>query len=133
LTFAVAAVILTLAALAYVLFIRPSDVPEPEAEDPTAHLEDRKKAIYENLRDLTFEYRLGKLSDEDYQKTKTGLQTELAGVLAQIDQASKGAPAPPPPPPKPDPLVCPHCAAKFDKPLKFCGECGKPMVREVRA
>jgi hypothetical protein len=132
LTFAVIAVILTLAALAFVLFIRPTDIPEPEPENPTAHLEDRKKAIYENLRDLTFEYRLGKLSDEDYQKTKTGLQTELAGVLGQIDQVTKGAP-PPPAAPKPDPLVCPHCAAKFDKPLKFCGECGKPMAREVRA
>ena len=28
---------------------------------------------------------------------------------------------------KPDPLVCPHCGAKFHKPMKFCGECGKAM------
>jgi hypothetical protein len=134
LTFAVAAVVLTFAALAFVLFIRPSDIPEPEPENLTAHLEDRKKAIYENLRDLTFEYRLGKLSEPDYQKTKLGLQGELAGVLAEIDRMTKGAPAPAPPPaPKPDPLVCPHCSAKFDKPLKFCGECGKPMSREAQS
>ena len=24
-------------------------------------------------------------------------------------------------------LTCPHCGAKFPQPLKFCGECGKPM------
>ena len=132
-TFAIAAVIVTLAVTAWVLFVRPSDIPEPEAADPAAHLEDRKKVIYENLRDLTFEYRLGKLSEADYQKAKAGLQTELAGVLAAIDQVSQGAPAPPPPAPKADPLVCPHCGAKFDKPLKFCGECGKPMREEAKA
>ena len=132
-TFAIAAVIVTLAVTAWVLFIRPSDIPEPEPANPAAHLEDRKKVIYENLRDLAFEYRLGKLSEADYQKTKGGLQTELAGVLAAIDQVSKGAPAPPSPAPKPDPLVCPHCGAKFDKPLKFCGECGKPMREGAKA
>jgi rRNA maturation endonuclease Nob1 len=24
--------------------------------------------------------------------------------------------------------ACPSCGATFDKPLKFCGECGKPMA-----
>ena len=28
---------------------------------------------------------------------------------------------------KAEPLVCPHCGAKFAKPMKFCGECGKAM------
>ena len=131
--FLAVAVILTLGVVAFVLFIRPSDVPEPEPESPVAHLEQRKSVIYDNLRDLAFEYRLGKLSDADYQKTKTTLQGELARVLAAIDG---GAPAAAPiAPPQPDPLTCPHCGAKFDKPLKFCGECGKPMAppKEARA
>ena len=58
---------------------------------PTAHLEERKSQIYENLRDLQFEYRLGKLSDADYQKTKVDLQRELAKVLAEIDTVSRRA------------------------------------------
>jgi hypothetical protein len=29
---------------------------------------------------------------------------------------------------KSDGKTCPHCAAKFPKPLKFCGECGKAMA-----
>ena len=37
------------------------------------YLDDRKAQIYENLRDLQFEYRVGKLSDEDYQSTKRDL------------------------------------------------------------
>ena len=68
------------------LFIRPSDIPPPEPPSPTQHLEDRKAAIYENLRDLQGEYRMGKLSDDDYQQTKLDLQKELAGVMAEIEK-----------------------------------------------
>src|SRR3569833_3154195 len=83
------AIILALGALLYPLFIRPKDVPEPLPVSPVQHLEDRKQAIYENLRDLQFEYRLGKLSDEDYQQTKQALQKELALVLAEMEATIK--------------------------------------------
>jgi hypothetical protein len=53
---------------------------------PFQHLDERKAAIYENLRDLQFEYRVGKLSDHDYQQTKKDLQRELAGVMAEVDR-----------------------------------------------
>ena len=115
--------------IVFVLGVRPKDIPPPEPVSPFLHLDERKASIYENLRDLQFEYRVGKLSDDDYQATKKDLQKELAKVLAEVDKIKNGAlPAPPPAPaPKPDGLTCPHCSAKFDKPLKFCGECGKPM------
>jgi hypothetical protein len=71
-------VVLVLGAVAFTLFIRPSDIPKPEPALPWQHLEERKARIYENLRDLQFEYRVGKLSDEDYQRTKQSLQGELA-------------------------------------------------------
>ena len=115
--------------IVFVLGVRPKDIPPPEPVSPFLHLDERKASIYENLRDLQFEYRVGKLSDDDYQATKKDLQKELAKVLAEVDRIKNGtAPTPPPAPaPKPDGLTCPHCAAKFEKPLKFCGECGKPM------
>jgi hypothetical protein len=115
--------------IVFVLGVRPKDIPPPEPVSPFLHLDERKASIYENLRDLQFEYRVGKLSDDDYQATKKDLQKELAKVLAEVDRIKNGhAPAPPPAPaPKPDGLTCPHCSAKFEKPLKFCGECGKPM------
>jgi hypothetical protein len=134
--------ILALVVMVFVLGVRPKDLPEPEPVSPFAHLDERKAAIYDNLRDLQFEYRLGKLSDNDYQLTKKDLQKELAAVMAEVDrvklrlQAGRGqkpAPSPlPPPPPPPDPLTCPHCSARFELELKFCGECGKPM-KAVRA
>ena len=136
------ACIIALAVVAWLLGVRAKDLPEPEPVSPFAHLDERKAAIYENLRDLQFEYRVGKLSDQDYQTTKRDLQKELAGVMAEVDRVKAriegngpGAPeivvaveAP-----KPveraveDGLTCPACGAKFEKELRFCGECGKPM------
>src|SRR3982750_154262 len=132
----VAAAVLLLAALFLVLFVRPQDVPEPEPVSPIQHLEDRKQAIYNNLRDLQFEYRLGKISDEDYQQTKQALQRELATVLAETEETIKRlgltpvrvpskarkvqAPA--------QTTVCPHCGARFTQALKYCGECGRAIA-----
>jgi hypothetical protein len=99
------AVLITLGTLVFTLLVRGRDIPEAPPVSPVAHLEERKAQIYENLRDLQFEYRVGKLSDEDYQKTKLGLQRELAKVLAEIEsvvgQAVPPATAPPSPPAQP--------------------------------
>jgi len=70
----VAAALVAISAFIYILFVRDQDIPEPIPVSPIQHLEDRKQAIYENLRDLQFEFRLGKLSDEDYKQTKQALQ-----------------------------------------------------------
>jgi len=128
----IAAALLTAGTVVFTLLIRSRDIPEPAPVSPTAHLEERKAQIYENLRDLQFEFRVGKLSDADYQKTKLDLQRELAKVLAEIDSMTpqvkaKAAGAPAPAKPKSDGRKCPHCGATFAQPLKFCGECGKAM------
>lgn len=124
-----AVVLVVAAAVLFTLFVREQDVPPPDPVSPTRHLDERKAAIYENLRDLQFEYRVGKLSDADYQQTKLGLQKELAGVMAEINRISSAAPAPAPVVKKAakPASVCPHCGAKFAKAMKFCGECGKAM------
>src|SRR6476659_4185092 len=90
-----AVVILLAATLFYTLFVRAKDIPPPDPVSPTQHLDERKAAIYENLRDLQFEYRVGKLSDADYQQAKLALQKELAVVLAGIEQITKTAPVKP--------------------------------------
>src|SRR6266403_1659626 len=81
--------LLTIGVLVYILSVRARDLPQPEPVSPFEHLDERKAAIYENLRDLQFEYRVGKLSDQDYQQTKQDLQKELAGVLAEIDKVKQ--------------------------------------------
>ncbi len=135
----IASALLAVGILVFTLGVRRKDLPPPEVASPTQHLEERKAAIYEGLRDLQFEYRLGKLSDADYQQTKLDLQKELAKVLAEIDALNAAVPVPVAPPAVPaqrpaaaPPAGCPHCGAKFAKPMKFCGECGKPMLVETR-
>jgi hypothetical protein len=135
------AVVITTGVILYTLSVRRQDLPAPVLFSPTTHLEERKAAIYENLRDLQFEYRVGKLSDQDYQQTKTDLQRELAGVLAEIDRLTAGgkpavatlekaaasAPAKSAAAPSAG-TTCPRCGAQFAQALKFCGECGSPMA-----
>jgi hypothetical protein len=121
-----AAVVLVLGSLVFTLFVRAKDLPTPEQVSPTAHLEERKAQIYENLRDLQFEFRVGKLSEADYQASKLILQKELAEVTAQIE--SSGAAPPASKPRAVAATLCPHCGAQFTQALKFCGECGKPMT-----
>ena len=129
--------LVAVAALLYTLAVRPQDVPDPIPASPIEHLEDRKHAIYDNLRDLQFEYRLGKLSDSDYQATKQALQKELAVVLAETEETVKRlglttartqAKAPEGAKVSKVAKICPHCGAKFPRPLKFCGECGKAIA-----
>jgi len=139
----IAVVALVAATLVYTLFVRANDIPAADPVSPTRHLEERRAAIYENLRDLQFEYRVGKLSDTDYQQTKLALQKELAGVIGEIQQMASAkatvaspspatatativVPAGTPAPAKGD-FVCPHCGADFPVAMRFCGECGKEM------
>jgi len=84
--------IVVIAVIGFIFSVKPKNLPAPEPVSPLAAVDERKAAIYENLRDLQFEYRVGKLSDEDYQSTKKDLQKELAAVLAEADRI-KGLPA----------------------------------------
>jgi hypothetical protein len=57
-------------------------------------LQERKDAIYENLRDLNFENQAGKVPDQDYQSLKSSLEDEAAGILAEmasLEPAAVGA------------------------------------------
>ncbi len=134
----VLASVLAVGIMAFLLVVRTRDLPKPLPVSPFQHLDERKAAIYENLRDLQFEYRLGKLSDADYQQTKLDLQRELAKVMGEVDklkqqlgQAPAAVPKAEKKPPEKKQVVCAHCGAAFPQALKFCGECGKPM--KVRA
>jgi hypothetical protein len=46
---------------------------------------ERKEQLYENLRDLNFEYRAGKYPDEDFQVQRAQLENEAEMLLAEIE------------------------------------------------
>ncbi len=49
------------------------------------YLQERKDQLYENLRDLNFEYRAGKYPEEDFVAQRELLEHETAQLLAEID------------------------------------------------
>ena len=68
---------------------------QPDASDLAPHrtkldqLLERRDTIYDNLRDLRFEYRSGKYSEGDFEAMKSSLENEAALVLAEIDQVTE--------------------------------------------
>jgi hypothetical protein len=91
---AVACALLLVATMIFVFGVRrePSDfAPHRTKLD---QLLDRRDAIYENLRDLRFEYRAGKFSETDYDEIKQSREIEAARVLAEMDTVTGGAPTP---------------------------------------
>ena len=64
---------------------------QPDASDLAPHrskldqLMERRDTIYDNLRDLRFEFRSGKYAEGDYEGMKASLENELATVLVEVD------------------------------------------------
>ncbi|SRR6266700_7127148 len=86
--------LVTIATLFYV-FGEPASVFASPEKTRLNYLQERKEVVYENLRDLNFEYRAGKLSTEDYDSLKASLEEEAAAILAESArlQGSPGVPA----------------------------------------
>jgi hypothetical protein len=90
----VCAVLITAASLFYIFYL-PGELYLGPEKTRASYLRERKDVVYENLRDLNFEYRAGKVPDADYQSLKANLQDEAAGLLAEIARLESGAvPAP---------------------------------------
>jgi hypothetical protein len=49
------------------------------------YLVERKEQLYENLRDLNFEFKAGKYPEEDFKVQRAQLEHETAQLLAEID------------------------------------------------
>ena len=74
---------ITVAALYYVFFY-PGEVYAGPEKTRLVYLRERKEAVYENLRDLNFELKAGKVPDADYQSMRASLEEEAAAILAEI-------------------------------------------------
>jgi hypothetical protein len=86
----VTCLVITAAALYYVFHLPELLTPGPE-KTRALYLRERKDVIYENLRDLNFDYRAGKLPEVDYQSMKNSLEEEAASILAEISRLESGA------------------------------------------
>jgi outer membrane protein TolC len=82
--------IVTAAAL-YSVFFYPGEVYAGEEKTRLGYLRERKEAVYENLRDLNFEYKAGKVPDVDYQSMRASLEEEAAAIMAEIARLEQAA------------------------------------------
>jgi hypothetical protein len=111
---------------------------------PLADLKRRRLVIYENLKDLEFEYQAGKIATQDYQSLRENYLGEAAALMAASQEAeqlketdaliereiaTRRALRKTPPPRD---YVCPHCGFENPVPVKFCGECGTRITDRPR-
>ena len=80
----IAPILLLLACFAFIFWPQPNLAAEVE-KTRLDYLRERKEVIYDNLRDLNFEYRAGKYPEEDYIAQRSLLEAEAATVLAEMD------------------------------------------------
>jgi hypothetical protein len=80
----VAGLVLTVALFAYIFW--PERNPFVQADKTRVdYLRERKDAIYENLRDLNFEYQAGKYPEADYKEQRRALEDEAAQAIAEME------------------------------------------------
>lgn len=100
----------------------------------------RKAAVYGNLKDLEFEYKMGRLSDPDFHQLREAYKNEATDILKSLDQLKiyknldaeierdialrKSGPVGSGTKQEKAPAYCPDCGAKTQAGKKFCADCG---------
>ncbi len=77
------------------VFYQPGAVVRAPQKTRLSYLDERREAVYENLRDLSFEHKAGKLSDADYEQQRQGLENEAAVILAEMEEIQRAPMAKP--------------------------------------
>lgn len=111
---------------------------------PLGDLKRRRMVIYENAQDLEFEFKAGKIAQNDYEALKQEYRLEAARLMADSQAADtltpeevlierevaerrarrKSAPV--------EDYVCGECGFENPLPVKFCGDCGARIVPRKR-
>lgn len=103
---------------------------DPGGETERERLLERKTACYRNLKDLEFQFRMGRLEEADYERLRAEHRAEAAAILAELDRlrAPNGARAAGPAAKKGrEASRCPACGAAAPPGKKFCADCGKRL------
>jgi hypothetical protein len=80
---------LAIATLLFIFYIQPDASDLAPHRSKLDQLMERRDTVYDNLRDLRFEFRSGKYSEGDFEAMKVALENEAAMVLAEIDQVTE--------------------------------------------
>jgi hypothetical protein len=80
---------LAIATLLFIFYIQPDASDLAPHRSKLDQLMERRDTIYDNLRDLRFEFRSGKYSEGDYNATKVSIENEAAVVLTEIERVTE--------------------------------------------
>ena len=70
--------------MAYIFWPQPA-VAAPVEKTRLDYLRERKDVVYDNLRDLNFEFRAGKYPADDYERQRESLELEAAKVITEME------------------------------------------------
>ena len=114
---------------------RRADISRLESDLSFDPVLERKQIVLANILELEFEYRMGKLSEDDYVTARSELEREAAALLDRIEQSGavdaaqeakidaeiarrlEHAPS----------GTCSQCGAGNPPSHRFCGRCGAPL------
>jgi len=110
------------------------------AETELDRLLHRKAVVYGNLKDLEFEYKMGRLSDADFKQLEAGYKSEAAAILQRLERldasenlddgieediaSRKAMLYASGPKAAPESSRCPSCGAEAIPGKKYCADCG---------
>ncbi|MFQ5722462.1 MAG: zinc ribbon domain-containing protein [Candidatus Aminicenantales bacterium] len=105
-------------------------------------MEEKKRAIYSALKELEFDFKMGKLTEEDYYKLKSRYEREAIDVLKQLDRSSLSVEGLEEKVEKEissylekkrdkvQKNFCPNCGSEVRIQDSFCSNCGTKLRRE---
>jgi hypothetical protein len=80
---------LALATGLFIFYIQPDASDLAPRRSKLDQLLERRDTLYDNLRDLRFEFRSGKYAENDFEAMKISLENEAALILTEIDQVTE--------------------------------------------
>ena len=80
---------LALTVALFIFYIQPDASDLAPRRSRLDQMLERRDTIYDNLRDLRFEFRSGKYAENDYESMKISLENEAAMVLTEIDEITE--------------------------------------------
>lgn len=126
--------VLLIASLAFVFLPFKQKQPAAlKAHKVNGHHDGRRESVLSALRDLDFDFRIGKVSEEDYTPLRAQLVAEAAQYIEQekkeedklesLIQTRRAV--------KQKTMKCEHCGAPMEIGQRFCPKCGSAVNKDL--
>lgn len=115
----------TTAFIGYPFYMKKQKQVKFDLNNRIVELEARKNEVYTAIKDIEFDYQMGKLSEEDYNELRENYKEEAAKLLSRMDQVAGGSKKK-----KDAPKAakfCHQCGAEVEASDKFCTSCGTAL------